>query len=138
VSATSPHEHDATDRRLQLRLERDLRAPALARAAVSGQLERIGVDELLSQTVVLLVSEVVSNAVRHSTGPAEAPIALASTVAEDGVRIAVSDAGAGFTPRPRDPRKIGGGYGLDLLEKAARSWGVEAAGETTVWFELDR
>ena len=69
---------------------------------------------------------------------AAAPIALASTVDDTSVRVAVTDAGAGFTPRPRDPNVLGGGYGLDLLEKAARSWGVEGGGETTVWFELAR
>jgi anti-sigma regulatory factor (Ser/Thr protein kinase) len=123
---------------LQLQLQRDVGAPARARSAVAAQLERVGIDGSLGQTVVLLVSEVVSNAVRHSSGPAEAPIALASTVDDATVRVAVTDAGEGFTPRPRDPRVIGEGYGLDLLEKAARRWGVEIGGETTVWFELER
>ena len=129
---------DGSPVELRLRLRRDVSAPALARSAVAAQLQRAGIDSSLGQTVVLLVSEVVSNAVRHSTGPAQAPIGLASTVDEGSVRVAVTDAGEGFTPRPRDPSVIGEGYGLDLLEKAARSWGVESGGETTVWFELAR
>lgn len=124
--------------RLQLQLERDVRAPALARSAVAAQLEGMGIDPAVCQTAVLLVSEVVSNAVRHSTGPARAQISLASSVDPVSVRVAVTDAGEGFTPRPRDPAIVGEGYGLDLVEKAASSWGVEVGGATTVWFELER
>jgi anti-sigma regulatory factor (Ser/Thr protein kinase) len=123
---------------LSIELERNVRAPAIARAAVSEQLMATGIDGSLGQTIVLLVSEVVSNAVRHSTGPAQAAIGLEATVTPRAVRIAVTDAGDGFAPRPRDPNRPGEGYGLFLLEKAARSWGVEGDGRTTVWFELDR
>jgi anti-sigma regulatory factor (Ser/Thr protein kinase) len=123
---------------LRLQLERNVRAPAIARSAVGEQLLTMGIDGSFAQTVVLLVSEVVSNAVRHSGGPADAAITLEATVAEDAVRIAVTDAGEGFTPRPRDPDRLGEGYGLYLVEKAARDWGVVHDGGTTVWFELAR
>ena len=123
---------------LRLELERNVRAPAIARSAVSEQLLAMGLDGSFGQTVVLLVSEVVSNAVRHSNGPADAAISLAATVSEEAVRVAVTDAGEGFTPRPRDADRLGDGYGLYLLEKAASSWGVECDGGTTVWFELAR
>jgi anti-sigma regulatory factor (Ser/Thr protein kinase) len=124
---------------LDVEFERTVRAPASARSAVAEHLQRMGVDGGLGQTAVLLVSEVVTNAVRHSSAPPEAPVALSATVESELVRIAVTDAGEGFVPRPRDPERLGEGYGLYLLDKAARSWGVEAhdAG-TTVWFELDR
>ncbi len=123
---------------LRLELERNVRAPALARSAVSDQLFAIGIEGSLAQTIVLLVSEVVSNAVRHSTGPADSSIALEATVTERLVRVVVTDAGTGFTPRPRDPDRIDDGYGLYLLEKAASSWGVGEDGGTTVWFEVER
>ncbi|HEX9481358.1 MAG TPA: ATP-binding protein [Solirubrobacteraceae bacterium] len=123
---------------LSIELERNVRAPAIARAAVSEQLLATGIDGSLGQTIVLLVSEVVSNAVRHSSGPADAAIGLEATVTPQAVRIAVTDAGEGFAPRPRDANRPGEGYGLFLLEKAARTWGVEGDGGTTVWFELDR
>ena len=54
---------------LRLDLTRDIHAPAIARSAVSEQMLALGVDGSFGQTVVLLVSEVVSNAVRHSNGP---------------------------------------------------------------------
>lgn len=123
---------------LRLELQRDVQAPGIARAAVAEQLFAMGVDGSFGQTVVLLVSEVVSNAVRHSAGPEDAAIALEATVTDQSVRVAVTDAGDGFTPRKRDPERLGEGYGLYLLEKAATSWGVAREGGTTVWFELDR
>ena len=123
---------------LSLRLERDVRAPAIARSAVSERLLAAGIDGPFEQTVVLLVSEVVSNAVRHSEGPADATISLEAKITGQSVRVAVTDAGEGFTPRPRDPDRLGEGYGLYLVDKAARRWGVEGEGCTTVWFEIDR
>lgn len=125
-------------RSLELELERTVHAPALARTAISERLVEMGIDGSYGQTVVLLVSEIVSNAVRHSGGDAASPIVLAATVAADAVRVSVSDGGEGFTPRPRDPEQLGDGYGLYLLEKAASSWGVEDEEGTTVWFELVR
>lgn len=122
-----------------MQLERNVRAPALARSALSGELSRAGLDGSLAQTAILLVSEVVTNAVRHSSAPPDAPIGLTARIGAQRVLVAVTDAGEGFVPRPRDPRRQGEGYGLYLLDKAARRWGVDA-GEagTTVWFELDR
>ncbi len=137
MSATSP-EPPRASRSLRLELERTVRAPAIARAAVSEHLLELGVDGSFGQTVVLLVSEVVSNAVRHSSAPEHVPISLDALVTEVAVRVAVTDAGEGFTPRPRDPERVGDGYGLYLLEKASSSWGVEADEGTTVWFELVR
>ena len=125
-------------RSLRLELERDIAAPALARSAVSEQLLSLGVDGSFGQTVVLLVSEVVSNAVRHSNGPPEQRISLDATVTDRFVRIAVTDAGSGFSPRPRDPERLGEGYGLYLVAKAASAWGVDTEDGTTVWFELVR
>jgi anti-sigma regulatory factor (Ser/Thr protein kinase) len=123
---------------LELELDRNVHAPAIARSAVSERLIEHGIDGSYGQTIVLLVSEVVSNAVRHSSAAAGIPITLAATVSAQAVHVAVADGGEGFTPRPRDPQKIGDGYGLYLLEKAATSWGVERAGGTTVWFEMAR
>lgn len=123
---------------LRLELERDVSAPAIARAAVSERAMELGVEGSFGHTLVLLVSEVVSNAVRHSPGPADAPITLLATMSEEKIRVAVTDAGEGFTPRPREPDSLSDGYGLYLLDKAASSWGVENTGGTMVWFELLR
>jgi anti-sigma regulatory factor (Ser/Thr protein kinase) len=121
---------------LELALERNVQAPAIARAAISGLCDDLRLDGQIRQTLLLLVSEVVSNAVLHSTGPADAAITVTAAVTADAVQVAVTDPGEGFAPAERDPARMEGGYGLYLLEKAARRWGVDATSPTRVWFEL--
>ena len=87
-----------------------------------------------SETLKLLVSEVVTNAVKH--GDSAHPVELhAHWNAE--VRIEISDHGDGFAPTPRvgaldEP----GGFGLYLVGRLADRWGVETSDGTTVWFVL--
>ncbi len=133
---SAPGERVARPSALRMDLDRNVEAPGIARAAVSRMCEELPLTGAASHTLLLLVSEVVSNAVLHSAGPPEAPIGLAADVVDHSIRIAVSDAGEGFVPARRDPERASGGYGLYLLEKAASRWGVEAGGATTVWFEL--
>ena len=121
---------------LELAVDRDVQAPAIARAALAGMCQDLRLDGSLRQTLVLLISEVVSNAVLHSNGPAEAPITIVANVTQEVFRVSVTDAGHGFVPSRRDPARVEGGYGLYLLEKAASRWGVEESSPTTVWFEL--
>lgn len=123
---------------LQLELHRNVQAPSIARAAVSGLCNDLDLSPSDRHTLMLLVSEVVSNAVLHSQGPLDALILLSAMVGEDTVRIAVTDPGEGFTPTPREPELVGGRYGLYLLDKAATRWGVDQDGGTRVWFELPR
>jgi len=135
MSHTSGYPQQQTE--LELSLERDVEAPRVARAAVTGLCRELELEGSVCQTLVLLVSEVVSNAVLHSAGPHDAPIGLSASVGADAVRITVTDAGEGFIPGERDPGRIDGGYGLFLLSKASSRWGVEAGAPTSVWFELD-
>ena len=54
------------------------------------------------------------------------------------VRVTVTDAGEGFEPAPRrQPRTETGGWGLHLVDRLAHRWGVDRAGVTSVWFEID-
>jgi anti-sigma regulatory factor (Ser/Thr protein kinase) len=123
---------------LELELERNVEAPAIARAAVSELSQHLHLSGSTSQTLVLLVSEVVSNAVLHSSGPKSEPITLMASATPDAVRITVTDSGGGFVPRQRDPTSIHDGYGLYLVDKAASRWGVDETAPTSVWFELSR
>jgi anti-sigma regulatory factor (Ser/Thr protein kinase) len=90
---------------------------------------------------MLLVSEVVTNAVLHSPGPADALIRVHASVEQEAVRVAVTDPGEGFVPsqrairRPRERRPVGG-FGLHVVNRAASRWGIDAEGGTRVWFEL--
>lgn len=85
----------------------------------------------------LLVSEVVTNAVRHGGLGPDATIRLRLVRKAGRLRVEVADPGRGFTPRPRDPDITRpGGWGLYLVEQLADRWGVETKGRTLVWFEL--
>lgn len=122
---------------LELELKRDAHAPSIARAAASGRCEGLELSPSLCHTLVLLVSEVVSNAVLHSNAPAHLPILLTTSITDEAIRVTITDTGDGFTPKPRDPAAPHGGYGLYILEKAASRWGVDRVGGS-VWFELPR
>jgi serine/threonine-protein kinase RsbW len=126
---------------LQLELHRDLDAPAAARAAVSKWCPDLAGGAPRRETLVLLVSEVVTNAVLHSQGPPDAPILVRASVEDERVRVEVTDAGKGFTGASHEPprpsaRTTTGGYGLYVVGQAASSWGVDRACGTRVWFEI--
>jgi anti-sigma regulatory factor (Ser/Thr protein kinase) len=88
------------------------------------------------QTLKLLVSEVVTNAVRH--GGDGQPLELHASWNSE-VRVEVCDHGNGFTPAPRSgPLDEPGGFGLFLVGHLADRWGVETDQCTTVWFVLRR
>lgn len=95
---------------------------------VRGRLRR----ETLTR-VELLVSEVVTNAIRHGGGSLEVVL----TLYDDRVRIEIADAGPGFIPIPREKApEDQGGWGLYLVEQLSISWGVSTGPRTRVWFEL--
>lgn len=103
-------------------------APAAARRMV----DALELDALTAEAVRLAVSELVSNAVMHGTGR----IAVGLAVDADGVHVAVSDRGVGFTldaepvmPPPDAP----GGRGLALVAMLSARWGVIPGDTTEVW-----
>jgi anti-sigma regulatory factor (Ser/Thr protein kinase) len=109
-------------------------APFLARSAVSRWLEGRAHAQL-QQDVGLLVSELVTNSVRHAGQPAGAPVHIRATAVDDVVRIEVHDHGHG-TVRSRAPGPRPGGFGLHLVNQLAARWGVSQDHGTRVWFEL--
>jgi anti-sigma regulatory factor (Ser/Thr protein kinase) len=125
------------DSLLRISLERNPQAPSLARAAITGFTDGSNIDPGTLATLSLLVSEVVTNAVVHSVAPPRSEISLYARRLDRGtVRVEITDQGPGFTPRPRDPARPDGGYGLYLLDKEAQRWGVDRHGGTRVWFEM--
>jgi serine/threonine-protein kinase RsbW len=114
-------------------------APAAAREAVdvalAGRLAHDGLAELR-----LLVSELVTNAVRHSGLAAGAPIRMLIDTGDGRLRIEIVDGGRGFEPRPPEPDPTrASGWGLYLVAQLADRWGVEPADPgTLIWFEIDR
>jgi anti-sigma regulatory factor (Ser/Thr protein kinase) len=121
----------APDARFAVRLSPTWTAVREARRIVARQLaQHIGEETL--DDVLLVVSELVTNAVLHGRGDVDLRMEL------DRGRItgAVSDEGHGFTPRRRrpDPSRVGG-HGLHIVARVADRWGL-TAGTTHVWFEI--
>lgn len=90
--------------------------------------------------VVLLISELVTNSVRHAGLDATQPLQLSVQTDGDTVRVAVRDPGPGFEPPPPPPNPAHvGGWGLVLVDQLAERWGIEHDGEANVvWCELKR
>jgi anti-sigma regulatory factor (Ser/Thr protein kinase) len=86
----------------------------------------------------LVVTEVVSNAIRH-TGQPDEDIRLAVTPKDGYLCVQVTDAGPGLVPRPGAlETDDDGGYGLFIVERLTRRWGMTREdARTRVWFELD-
>jgi anti-sigma regulatory factor (Ser/Thr protein kinase) len=113
-------------------IPRDAHAPGIARGMVDDFEGLIGPEA--ADRARLLVSEVVTNAVRHGAG--ERVRILLDGVQGSELRCEVVDEGEGFVPRARDkPATVEGGWGLHLVETLSRRWGVRE-GSTHVWFEL--
>jgi anti-sigma regulatory factor (Ser/Thr protein kinase) len=86
----------------------------------------------------LLVSELVTNAVRHVPGELAETVHLEIERTGEQVRVEVVDRGEGFVPRPRpDGEDRASGWGLNILAKVASRWGVENNDGARVWFEID-
>lgn len=114
----------------RLELTRDEHAPATARWALGELIADC--DAATVADACLLVSELVTNSVVHGRG--EMITVHIDSDRPGRLRCEVVDDGDGFVPRGREDRLIGG-WGLDLVERIADSWGVRR-GSTHVWFEL--
>jgi len=113
----------------------------VARHAVAGLAPYL--DPSVAENAELLVSELVTNSVRHAGLPAEASIEFSVRASAETLMVEVADAGRGFDRHaPFRPRAVAGaeaasGWGLFLVDRIADRWGAtEVDGETRVWFEL--
>lgn len=119
---------------VRLCLTADTSAPSEARRAIDELEADLG--NTLAENVRLLVSELVTNSIRHSGAPDDRPIEFALSASPDVVRIDVVDHGTWRTPKP-DPDGTSG-WGLYLVDRLADRWGVEHGEGTRAWFEIDR
>lgn len=129
------------------RLESDLRSAGKARRFVSKQLEPWERGSLLD-TVTLLVSELVANAVVHAGSHVDVLVQLTDQV----TRVEVSDTSdtlpdAGTPPdgdatigEDGDPDTDTSGRGLAIVATLADRWGIRPrpTGGKTIWFEVPR
>jgi anti-sigma regulatory factor (Ser/Thr protein kinase) len=97
-----------------------------------------GIPDAVRQDARLLLSELVTNSIRHAGLDTTRSIRLELAVERSSLRVDVIDEGLGFgtaSSGHHDP--TGPGWGLALVARIADRWGVvEGDGVTTVWFEL--
>ncbi|MEU0358340.1 ATP-binding protein [Streptomyces cyaneofuscatus] len=89
-----------------------------------------------AEDVLLVVSELVTNACLHADGPEELRIGCTPKA----LRVEVVDRGTG-QPAPRTPHRAGrpGGHGMFIVQRLCLDWGVQRTPEApgkTVWAEL--
>ena len=109
--------------------------PEARRAVLAAQafIPRSVRDDLL-----LLVTEVVTNAVRHGGVGPDQSVRVALRPRNGLVRVEVVDPGKSFTRAEVSSSRGGkGGWGLFIVDQIATRWGVTpVATGTSVWFEL--
>jgi anti-sigma regulatory factor (Ser/Thr protein kinase) len=109
-------------------------AAADARRALVG----LPLSQMIRAKLELLVSELVTNSIRHAGLAAEDPVRLRVTHRAGRVRIAVRDGGRGFaapSQEGRDPLTPGG-HGLLIVDAMSERWGIDCVDGCTVWCEV--
>jgi anti-sigma regulatory factor (Ser/Thr protein kinase) len=124
---------------LRMRLGSGPDAAADARRAIAEL--RADLDPPLMETLRLLVTELVTNSVRHTDCDS---LTLRVAVGKSAVLTEVADEGPAFDVKnlevhDAEAHDDDGGWGLFLVERLARDWGVRDDGASKrVWFELAR
>lgn len=110
-------------------------AVADARRAITG----LPMAQGTRDTLALLVSELVTNAIRHAGLRPGDPINVEATRHGGRVRLSVHDGGQGFEVPDfggRDP-STAGGRGLVIVDALSEAWGVDCSEDgCVVWCEI--
>lgn len=116
--------------RFSMALPAELTTPRAAREAVQ---RRFGAEPRCGD-LLLCVSEVVTNAVRHAQTSAR----LTVSRDRDIVTVEVSDASPDLPVRRPASASSTTGRGLQILDQLARRWGARPTADgKVVWFEID-
>lgn len=114
---------------IKLHLEPSAHAPRMSR---SGLIELQHDLEPKFSDVAIVVSELVTNSVKHGDGTGDISVEVETDV--DRIVVTVSDQGPCFAKG--DPRN--GGMGLAIIDQIAQSWGVEHDNGCRVWVEISK
>jgi anti-sigma regulatory factor (Ser/Thr protein kinase) len=114
-------------------------APGAARVVVAHCLTGLVSHEILLDAQ-LLVSEIVTNSLRHGELSDGDSVLVGVYVATDSVRLEIFNQGTAgvVTARHPDHQSDGGGFGLNIVDRLTATWGVRRNGGTNVWFEMPR
>jgi two-component sensor histidine kinase len=135
VAETRPHDlSDGDDVITAWTLIADQMAPWRARVLTEPLV--VDADAMVRDDVLLMVSELVTNAVEHGCRPGE-PILLNVSIARRLLRVDVTDR----TVAPPVLRRVSAdridGRGLWIVEQLADRWGVDVTDiGKSVWFEM--
>ena len=136
IARVRPHSVERSGRDgLRMRLGSGPEAAAEARTAIRAL--RADLDPPLMETLGLLVTELVTNSVRHTDADS---ITLRVAIGSSAVLTEVTDEGPPFDPDCVERAGEGDcGWGLFLVQRLAHTWGVKnKGGSKRVWFELRR
>lgn len=109
---------------------------SVARRHLSADLFASGVLDSVIDDAIVILSELLSNALRHARPLPSGEIQVAWSHNGDTIEVAVSDGGATTEPRRSRPALSSlGGRGLAIVESLSHCWGVrhEDGGGITVW-----
>ena len=125
-----------SDRTRVIELDGDRDAPSRGRHAVTEVLDGWGFESGTREDLLLVVSELVTNAVVHGVEP----IVVTMVRADERVRVEVTDGADRSSPQgnPRPPVDAENGRGLAVVTHLAVAWGWRATpgNGKTVWAEL--
>ncbi|HEX2231804.1 MAG TPA: ATP-binding protein [Thermoleophilaceae bacterium] len=114
-----------------------LEAAGRARRALESLTDEV--DPALHEDLRLLITELVTNSVRHAGVHAGDTLVLTVSISRETLRAEVHDGGETFEPVAEVPKHPAAqGWGLVMVDRIADRWGVEGDGGKYVWFEIDR
>jgi anti-sigma regulatory factor (Ser/Thr protein kinase) len=108
---------------------------AVARRRLTDDLTAAGIYDTAVGDAALVVSELLSNAIRHASPLPGENVQVAWAVGDGAVEVTVSDGGSATRPRPANASLSSlGGRGLDIVDYLCRGWGVRTDDNgLTVW-----
>jgi anti-sigma regulatory factor (Ser/Thr protein kinase) len=113
---------------------------SLARHAFADEMAAVGVPPAERDDAMLVLSELVSNAIKHATALPGGDVRVRWAIRDDTLHIEITDGGA--TTRPNAlvaAMSAIGGRGLDIVRTLCRQWGVtEETDSVTVWADVPR
>jgi anti-sigma regulatory factor (Ser/Thr protein kinase) len=113
-----------------------LDSASAARQALGHDLRARGIDGEARDDMLLIVSELVTNAIRHGRPLAvDGTVHVDWTVCDRGVAIEVTDGGDGLPLASTRSGQNEGGRGLAIVDALSTRWGVAhtVTAATTVW-----